>query len=205
MSESVPEVETGETGEVDAGQGTVDTSAEDAEAEAQLHGIMQEQDPETLQAEVKRWQKLAQRHERAARTNSDAAAKLKDIEDAGKTELQKAADARQAAEERATAAESANARLMAAAAHDLPPDLIDYLGNGTSEEIGDRAEQLAAFINDAAKKLAEQMVAQGNGTRVVPGTRSRPVASMRPGAAPAGSTDNSNEAAFRNLFHGDMD
>jgi hypothetical protein len=206
MSESVAEGGTGDTGEADPSQEAPEAAdVEDAEAEAQLHTLMQEQDPEELTKQLKHWQKVAQRHERAARTNSDAAAKLKQIEDAGKTELQRAVEAQQAAERERDAALMQHSRMMAAAAHDLPPDLIDYLGEGTPEEIADKAEQLSQFIQDAARKLAEEIVAesQQNGGRAPSTGRSRPVESMRLGAAPAGSQDVSAESLFRNLINRD--
>lgn len=201
MSESAVDGDTGDTGVVDPGpDAATGTDAEDADAEAQLHALMQEQDPEELAKQVAHWRRVAQRHEKTARTHSAAAAELQQIKDAGKTELQRAQDALSASEQRALAADMRLNRLMAAAAHDLPPDLIDFLGDGTADELVDRAEQLSGFINDAARKIAEQMLSAGNGGRVPQATTSRPVMNMRPGAAPAGSTDTNPEALFRNLL-----
>lgn len=198
MSESVPEGTAGGTGEVQDPSGG--SATEDQEAEEQLHGIMQEEDPEELKRQLSHWRSTAQRHERAARTNSGAAKRLQELEDASKTELQKAVDAQAFAERERDAARSQNARMLAAVAHDLDPDLIDFLGEGTDDEIDERAKRLAGIIEQSAKKLSEQ-TGPPNGGRAPVGTRrNRPVESMRPGAAPAGSQPDTPDEMLRNLL-----
>jgi hypothetical protein len=208
MSESVAETDAGETGEVvDTSAEVEDTSREDAAADAALADLV-ENDPEHLKAQIKHWQKTAQRHERTARNNSEAAAKLRELEDASKSELQKAVEAREAAERERDAVRAEHTRSLAAATHDLDPELTDYLGTGTDEEINDRAEQLAGIIKSAAERLAEQMVEQmsQNGGRASGGARrGRPVETMRPGAAPTGSSAASANDMFRQLLTGDRD
>jgi hypothetical protein len=208
MSESVVETGTGETGEVaDTGTEVVDTTEEDAAADAALAELV-ENDPEHLKAQVQHWMKAAQRHEKSARNNSAAAQKLRELEDANKSELQKAVEAREAAEHERDAVRSEHTRSLAAAAHDLDPELTDYLGTGTDEEINERAEHLAGIIKSAAEKLAEQMVEQAmqNGGRAPGGARrSRPVETLRPGAAPTGSAAGSADDMFRQLLTGNRD
>ena len=205
MSESAAELDGG-TGEVTDASPETAEHPEDAEAEQQLHQLMQDQDPEELAKQVNHWRKLAQKHERTSRDNSAAAARLRELEDANKTELQRAVDAKAAAEQERDALRTAQARMVAAAAHDLNADLIDFLGSGTSEEIDERAGQLAGIIEAEVTKRVEQLTGQ-NGTRASGGTRARrPVESMRVGAAPAGTaiTDNPN-ALFRQLITPDRD
>lgn len=204
MSESAGTEGTGVTGEVDtsaAGTSDVGTAAEDAAAEAELHGIMQEQDPEELAKQVKHWQRTAQRHERTARDNSAAARELQTLKDASKTELERAVSAQQAAEHERDAVRTQHARTVAASAHGLDPEFADFLSGSTEDEINESAETLNTLIEKAAQKLAGQTQQNGGG-RVSGGTR-RPVESMRPGAAPAGARPaNSNNDLFRQLMGG---
>lgn len=200
MSEGAPE-----TGQ-DTGAGTAPVSgtsvtgdgSEDTEAAGLLGGML-EQDPEQLNQELAKWKDLARKHEKNAKANSAAAKQLQEIEDANKTELQKALDAQKAAEEERDTAIMTHNRVMAAAAHNLPVELIDDLGSGTEEEITARAERIASAIDTRARALAEQM-AQGNGSGMLPRSGARPVESMRAGSAPAnGDTPNTLDGWFRNL------
>jgi hypothetical protein len=206
MSESAGETGTGATGEV-VNTG-VDTTAEDQAAEEALHEIVKENDPDELKKQVEHWKRTAQRNDRTARDNSAAAKRLRELEEASKTDLEKAVSAREAAERERDAVRTEHTRLVAAAAHDLEPDLAEFLGNGTEDEINARADQLAGLIRSAAEKLAAQLVEQtnqqGNGGRAPAGARNRrPVESMRPGAAPAGSAATSANDMFRQLLTGE--
>ena len=105
-------------------------------------------------------------------------AELAQYRDAEKTELQKAQEAAQRYESELTTTRVANARLMAAVAHDLPPDLIDLLGDGTDEEIDARARLLAEKLAaTAAPAAAEPTKATA--------TPTRPVEALTPGGRPA--------------------
>jgi hypothetical protein len=130
------------------------------------------------------------------------------------TEVEKAVAAQREAERERDEARDMHARMMAAAAHDLPVELIDFLGTGTEEEINERAELLVSSIEETATAIAEQMlsdkiasgelvVANGNGRngqpQVVPG---RPVESLRAGSAPAGTAPATQEQWFRQLIQG---
>jgi hypothetical protein len=209
MSESATETDVGGTGEVTdtsvdttSGQGAEGTAdAEDQAAEEALHQLVQD-DPDTLKAEVERWKRMAQRHERSARDNSAAAKRLRDLEDANKSDLQKATEAQRAAELERDALRAEHNRTTAAAAHDLDPGLAEFLGDGSQEDIEARADQLSDIIAKVATKLAEQMIQQ-NGGRPPGGARpGRPVESMRPGAAPAGSAATDANAMFRQILTG---
>jgi hypothetical protein len=205
MSETVAEPTGGDTGEVGPGQGDApDFSAEDAEAEEQLAKLMQD-DPDHLRSEAERWKGLAQRHEKTARTNAADAKAWREQQDANKSELQRAVDAQRAAEQERDTLRVSHDRMIAAAAHDLDPALIDYLGDGTAEEITERAEALAGIIEASAQKLAQQLVAQGQGGRQPATATGRPVTSMRPGAAPATSGLSTPDQMFRQLVNQRLD
>jgi len=186
-----------------------DDSAEDTEAQQLLDGMQDaadEDDPEKLREELVKWRKLSRQHERTAAKNSAAAAKLADIENANKSDLEKANEALAAAQQERDALVMDRARMLAASTHDLPPDLIEYLGDGTAEEINERAETMAQVIDATAKKLAAEMVAQqsGNGARPT-GSGRRPVDALRPGAAPANAGVLTPDQVFRQLISGDTD
>jgi|SRR5215472_7868562 len=166
-------------------------------------------------AQLAHWKEQARKNERRAKENAAAAAKLKTIEQANMSELEKAQAAQRDAERERDEAKSVHARMMAAASHDLPVDLIDLLGTGTDEEINERAELLASCIEETAGAIAEEMLKEkiasgelivasnGNGRngqpQVVPG---RPVESLRAGSAPAGTAPATQEQWFRQLLHG---
>lgn len=196
MSETVSEDPTGVV--EDSGQ-DADESAEDQEAQ-DLLDQMTDDDPEKLRQQIAHWKKQSRTHERAANKNSAAAAKLQQIEEGQKSELQKATEAREAAERERDAAHEQTNRMLAAAAHDLPTELIDFLGGGSAEEISERAEQLSSIIKAEVDK---RVGSSGNGGRRPAGQRT--VSAMRPGAAPAGTGPGNMDQMFRQLIHGDSD
>jgi hypothetical protein len=155
--------------------------------------------PEVLKQQIEHWKQMARKHEGRAKENATAAAKLKKIEDANKTELERALEAQKAAEEERDKAWGQHHRVMADATHDLPVELIDLLGSGTEEQISERAQVFAQAIDARAQQIAEKMVADQNGGGWQPGTGSvRPVESMRPGSAPAqGGTPQTPDEWFR--------
>ncbi len=207
MSETATE-DTGATGEVVAPDSTADQGQgheEDQTAEEQLHQVMQEQDPEELAKQVEHWKQMARRHEKTARSNSSAAAKLREIEDAQKSDLQKAEEARQAAIEERDALIMSQNRMLAAAASKLSPDWIEYLGDGTADDINARAEQVVNLIEaEVTKRLAERTGGQeqGNGGRTRTGRPTEQLAGMRPGAAPADNASMTGDQLFRQLING---
>ncbi|MER5903030.1 hypothetical protein ABT150_23475 [Streptomyces mirabilis] len=135
------------------------------------------------ESEATKWKALSRQHENKhlaalgfkskdeIEQLRQAAQKQAEHEDAQKTELQKATERAQTYEQQLADMRSTNARLMAAATHNIPPDLIDFLGSGTDEEINARAEVLAERLKATAPAAA-------------PGSQ-RPVEALTPGAAPA--------------------
>jgi len=209
MSESAAEGLTGDTGVVETPGDATSTSEghpEDQEAEEQLHQVMQAEDPDELKKEADRWRGLAQRHEKAARTNAADAKAWREQQDANKSELQKAQEARQAAEQERDALATQQNRMLAAAANDLSPDLIEFLGDGTAEEIGERGATLSRIIDEEVNKRVEarskQPTGTGNGRPTVRGQA--PVGTMRTGSSPStGDNLMGPEQLFRQLVNRD--
>jgi septal ring factor EnvC (AmiA/AmiB activator) len=125
-------------------------------------------DPAAARKEIEKLRKEAAGY----RTKyNEAKPKLTEYEkylDSQKTEAQKLAEAKEAAEAKLTEVMSANARMMAAVTHNLPADLIDLLGTGTEDEINARAELLAekfaaasTFDPPASTRPIESLMAGG--------------------------------------------
>ncbi len=116
---------------------------------------------------------------------SELQARLQQFEDRDKSELQRATERAQGFEQQLTTMRETNARLMAAATHNIPPELIDLLGGGTEDEINARAEILAERLKAAAPPPAP--------------ASARPVEALTPGAAPASATPASPDAWIRQM------
>jgi len=152
-------------------------------------------------AELERWKAESRKWEKRSKENSRAADKLREIEQANMSELEKAQAAQRDAEERATQALAMHNRVMAAAANDLPMELIDYLGSGTEEEIAETAQVFASVIEAEVTRRLEEMTAGMAGRNGQPPSGARPVESMRPGSAPASAgTATSPDEWFRQLL-----
>lgn len=138
------------------------------------------------EAEALKWKALSRQHERQHLTAlgfkskdeidqlREAAQKYAEFEDTQKTELQRATERAQSVEQQLADLQATNARLMAAATHNIPPDLIDLLGSGSADEINARAEALAERLKAAAPAVAP--------------AQHRPVEALTPGAATASGT-----------------
>lgn len=130
------------------------------------------------------WKHHAQKHERRAKGYGQytpdqvktMASRLAEIEDAQKTEQQRLEERAAAAERQAAQLQAANARLLAAATYGIPADLVDLLGEGDDEQISDRA-----------RLLAEKLTASAPQPTPAPPMSTRPVESLKPGAAPTAS------------------
>jgi hypothetical protein len=156
-----------------------------------------EPEPKDWESEATKWKALARQHENKHLASlgfkskdeidqlRQAAQKHAEFEEAQKTELQKQTDRATTYEQQLTGLQSANARLMAAATHNIPPDLIDLLGSGTDEEINTRAEMLAERLKAA--------------TPTAPPTPQRPVESLTPGAAPPSAAPADADAWIRKM------
>lgn len=144
-----------------------------------------EQEPPDWEAEAAKWKALARRHENKQLSAlglkskgeldqlREIAQKHQEAEDAQKTEIQRATERATNFEQQLADMKATNSRLMAAATHNIPPELIDLLGSGTDEEISARAELLAERLKASAP--------------AAPSTQ-RPVEALTAGAAPASST-----------------
>lgn len=135
------------------------------------------------ESEAAKWKALSRQHERQhlsalgfkSKDEIDqlrqAAQKYQEFEDTQKSELQRANERAQSVEQQLNDLRATNTRLMAAATHNIPPDLIDLLGSGTDEEINSRAEVLAERLKASAPTSAP--------------ASPRPVEALTPGAATA--------------------
>lgn len=126
-----------------------DTPAENPETGAPAAPENDPETPATEQPETKPtetvdfWKAKAREQERRAKANADAATRLQQIEDANKTEAQRAAEALTAEKARADAAEKRAAALAIATQHKLGPEDAELLANQPDE--------------DAMKALAERL------------------------------------------------
>jgi hypothetical protein len=154
-------------------------------APAQPAGSGGQSEPTDWEAEATKWKALSRQHENkhlaalGFKSKDEitqlrqAAQKYGEFEDAQKSEVQKAQERAQTFEQQLADERAQNARLLAAATHNIPPELIELLGAGTAEEINSRAEVLAERLKAAAPAAAP--------------VSARPVESLTPGAAPASS------------------
>jgi hypothetical protein len=165
--------------------------------ESQEGGGSKEPGPDTIDY----WKAQARKHETRAKQQAaqlkPLTAKAKafdDLTEQQKTEQQRLQDRAERAEQAEREAVASRHRLLAAAAHDLHPELADFLGTGTEDEITARAETLARVISERAAEIAAAGQPPQNGRP------QRPVESLRPGAAPAGDgrPPNSNDL-FRQM------
>jgi hypothetical protein len=158
------------------------------------------EDPAAQLAALKKQNEALKRHSRTwetrAKENTAAAAKLAEIEDANKTEIQRATDRAVQAEKRATDAEGLYHRTLACARYDLPADLIEKLTGSTEDEINASAESFAAAINERAAVLAAAQAKATPGQGATPPPGFRPVENLRPGAMPAGGNQPPDANAF---------
>lgn len=185
----------------DADAGT----AEDVEipegAETEPEGDEAADSPDVA-AELERWKREARKWEGRAKTNSDAAKELETIKTANMSELEKAQRMAADAEERAKNATAMHNRVMAAAAADLPMELIDYLGSGTEDEIAETAQVFSSVIEAEVQRRVAEITAGMAGRNGLPLSGARPVESMRPGSAPTtAGTANSPDEWFRQLLN----
>ncbi|WP_210492303.1 hypothetical protein [Patulibacter sp. SYSU D01012] len=173
------------TNEGDADGGDPGDSAGDgADEQAGGDGGGEQADPK---AEAEKWKALARKHEKNAKANAAAAKKLQEVEDAKKSETERAAEKATQAEQRATSAEAKALRLEVAL--DKAPDgmslaqvrkLAKRLSGSTQEELEADAEELFADFQPSAASSGD------------PG-RGRPRERLRPGSAPADTSDDDGE------------
>lgn len=113
--------------------------------------------------EAEKWKALSRKNEAVAKSNAEKAKKFDEIEERSKTELQKALDARAAAEERAAALEVEATRARVAAAKGVDASL---LVGATEEEITASADRLIAWRGAATTPTPPASTSSGDaGTR----------------------------------------
>lgn len=98
--------------------------------------------PVDHEAEAAKWKALSRKHEDQAKSNSAAAKRLQEMEDANKTEAQKAADTTAAAVKRAEEAEQRALRFEVAGEKGLTPAQAKRLVGATKEELEADADEL---------------------------------------------------------------
>lgn len=125
---------------------------------------------EEVEAELTKIRREAASYRTKLREAEPLVKKAQEAEEANKTEIQKANERAQAAEQREKDSQTGFARLELAVQYGIAPDDIDLIGSGTREEMDARAKRLAA-LHAAASKAA-------------PPPTDRPVESLRPGATP---------------------
>lgn len=135
-------------------------------------------EPEVARREIEKLRKEAAGWRTKYRDAEPQLSEYQKYLDSQKTEQQRLQEAKDAAERELTDLRSANARLMAAATHNLPPELIDLLGTGTEEEIDARAQLLA-------EKLAAAAPPPGPEPERKAPAPTRPVESLTAGGQPA--------------------
>lgn len=145
-------------------------------------------DDKDWRAEADKWKALARKHEKAAADLRPLADKAKELEDAGRSELERATADAQAAQARATKAENDLMRVRVALRSGLNETQAKRLVGDTEEELETDAKDLLASFKpaeDKDKKADEEGEAER--TRPEdrdPNSRRRPQERLRSGAVP---------------------
>lgn len=129
------------------------------------------------EAEAAKWRELARKHETRAKANADAAKRVKEMEDAEKSELTRAQEAAQSAAERAVAAEAKALRYEVAADKQVPSRLMKFL-------VGTTKEELEASADELIEALKPDTGASDKGA-------GKPKEALRAGAAPTAEPEKS--------------
>ncbi len=125
-------------------------------------------------AEAEKWKAHSRKHEGQAKANADAARRLKEIEDANKTETQKLADEKAAAESAAKSVSGELMRLRVAMRKGLTEAQAKRLVGDTEEELEQDADDLLASFGQK----------NDSGADTDPGKPTRPRERLRSGSAP---------------------
>jgi len=114
---------------------------------------------------VEFWRDKAREQEKRAKSNADAAKRLAEIEDAQKSESQKAAEALAKAEERASAAEKRASALAIATEHKLDKDDAETIALLPDEDSMRRVAQRLAGQAAEQKKHGNRVPSEGTVTK----------------------------------------
>lgn len=134
-----------DTTEGQAGEGTGEP---DSTTESEGSGEQAEVDHK---AEAEKWKALSRKHEQQAKANAAAAKKVQEMEDASKSDIERATAAATAAEKRAEAAELKALRFEVAAEKQLPANLVKFLTGTDEDDIRTAADELLAAVAPADK------------------------------------------------------
>lgn len=108
------------------------------------------QDAPDLDAELKKWKAMARKHEAQAKANAEAAEKLRDLENAGKTEAEKLQASLAEYQEKERKATIRALKLQVAADKELPKGLADFLPDVDNEiDMMEAADKLIAAAGAA--------------------------------------------------------
>ena len=119
-----------------------------AETAPQDHAAATPDDTPDTPPEVD-WKSMSRTWEKRAKENADAAARLAEIENASKTEAQKAAEALEQTRQEAAGAKAQLLRYEVATEKGIPPTLVRFLTGDTREDIEDAAAALLEAIPGA--------------------------------------------------------
>jgi len=159
-------------------EGTEESGSEDTD---------KPQAPDTATAdEVAKWKAMARKHEAQAKSNAEAARKLGELEDANKSDLEKANAAAADAARRAEAAEAQVLKYRVAADKAVPSKLMKFLSGSTQEELEESADELLAALTSDTGDAGE-----GTG---------RPQERLRAGAANDAEPEESDPAKLAEQF-----
>ena len=113
--------------------------------------------PNDVPAQETDWQAEARKWEKRAKENKSAADKLAEIEESKKTEIQKAMERAEQAEQRINELEREKTRLSVIASHGIPEDYQDLIKGDSEEDLAASAEKVKSLIESAAQRQgAEQ-------------------------------------------------
>lgn len=122
-------------------------STENTEVQADNVPTPKVEEKETdWKALARKWESRAKENLTAAKANEAAAKRLEEIEEASKTELEKAAERAAKAEARAEELRIEADRNAVIAEFQIPADVQDLITGTDREEMRGKAERLAAFI-----------------------------------------------------------
>lgn len=143
------------------------------------------------QVEAEKWKSLARKHEKAVADLRPLADKAKELEDAGKSEIERLTEQLAHAQRSASDAEARALRYEVAAQHKLTPAQARWLQGANREELeANVAELLEAFspaLSPASDKAGDDD--KGPEPDRDPNPRRRPQERLRPGAVPDADTE----------------
>lgn len=119
------------------------------EAPAQESEVNWQEKAQEVLAQSRKW-------EQRAKENAAAAKKLQELEDASKSELEKAVARAEAAEKQLAEVQLSKLRGDIALEAGVPADLVDFLTGGDEESLRAQAEKLAARLGGKAEQVAEK-------------------------------------------------